>query len=141
MSNQTFLEFIGATGRVPNGYWKDIENFKIYMKWLGRKLGYTNMEDWYKISQKDFRKNSPGGSLINQPHYNSTVNMVSPGIVDTKLIKDLPPKFIEIAAYQNPLKRIADVKDVSNIISFLASDESDYLNGVNIPVNGGNNIL
>ena len=81
------------------------------------------------------------GLAVELANYNSTVNMVSPGIVNTELIKDLPPKFIEIAAYQNPLKRIADVKDVSNIISFLASDESDYLNGVNIPVNGGNNIL
>jgi len=81
------------------------------------------------------------GLAVELANYNSTVNMVSPGIVDTDLIKHLPPKFIELAAYQNPLGRIANVKDISNIISFLGSDESDYLNGVNIPVNGGNSIL
>ena len=73
--------------------------------------------------------------------YNSTVNMLSPGMVDTKLIEDLPPKLIEMTAYQNPLKRIATTTDIAKVVSFLASEESDYINGVNIPVNGGNIIL
>lgn len=66
-----------------------------------------------------------------------TINMVSPGMVDTKLLSKLPPKLIEITSDQNPLKRIANPEDVANVISFLASSKSDYLNGVNIPVNGG----
>ena len=73
--------------------------------------------------------------------YNSTVNMLSPGMVDTKLIENLPPKLIEMTAYQNPLKRIATTTDIAKVVSFLASEESDYINGVNIPVNGGNIIL
>jgi NAD(P)-dependent dehydrogenase (short-subunit alcohol dehydrogenase family) len=69
--------------------------------------------------------------------YGCTVNMICPGMVDTNLLKHLPPKLIEITAQQNPLKRIADPEDVANVVSFLASDKSDYLNGVSIPVNGG----
>jgi 3-oxoacyl-[acyl-carrier protein] reductase len=69
--------------------------------------------------------------------YNSTVNMISPGMVTTNLIKGLPPKLIEMTAETNPLKRIANPQDVSNTVLFLCSDGSDYLNGVNILVNGG----
>jgi 3-oxoacyl-[acyl-carrier protein] reductase len=78
---------------------------------------------------------------IELAEYNSTVNMLSPGMVDTKLIENLPSKLIEMTAYKNPLKRIASTNDIANVISFLASEESDYINGVNIPVNGGNIIL
>lgn len=69
---------------------------------------------------------------------NCTFNMVSPGMVNTRLLSNLPPKLIELTAANNPLKRIAEASDVSKVISFLASDDSDYLNGVNIPINGGN---
>lgn len=66
-----------------------------------------------------------------------TVNMVSPGMVNTGLISNLPPKLIEITAAKNPLKRIATPADVANVVLFLSSDDSDYLNGANIIVNGG----
>lgn len=69
--------------------------------------------------------------------YNCTFNMISPGMVDTNLLSNLPPKLIEITAAKNPMGRIAESNDVARVISFLASEESDYLNGVNIPVNGG----
>lgn len=69
--------------------------------------------------------------------FNCTVNMVSPGMTSTGLIANLPPKLIEITATNNPLKRIASPVDVANIVAFLASDESDYMNGTNILINGG----
>lgn len=69
--------------------------------------------------------------------YGTTVNMISPGMVDTNLLKKLPPKLIEITAEKNPMKRIATPADVAELILYLASDAADYLNGVNIPVNGG----
>lgn len=73
--------------------------------------------------------------------YNMTFNIVSPGMTDTNLISTLPSKVVEIAALNNPLKRIAKPEDVSNVVLFLAEDTSDYLNGVNIAVNGGGTML
>lgn len=67
-----------------------------------------------------------------------TFNMVSPGMVNTNLLKNLPPKMSELTSYNNPMKRIAEPIDVARVIAFLISDEADYLNGVNIPINGGN---
>jgi NAD(P)-dependent dehydrogenase (short-subunit alcohol dehydrogenase family) len=72
--------------------------------------------------------------------YGSRVNMVSPGITRTNLISNLPAKLIEIAKQQNPLGRIAAPEDVSGVVSFLVSSDANYLNGVNIPVNGGNTL-
>lgn len=37
------------------------------MQWLGAKLGFGKLEDWYKITQKDFYANKGRGLLIN--HY------------------------------------------------------------------------
>lgn len=69
--------------------------------------------------------------------YGSTVNMVSPGMVDTRLSDNLPPKLKEIVAAKNPLHRLALAVDVAAVVFFLSSEEADYLNGVNIPINGG----
>ena len=69
--------------------------------------------------------------------YGSTVNMVSPGLVETPLTSYLPKKLVEITAQSNPMKRNACPQDVSKVIGFLASDRSDYLNGINVVVNGG----
>ncbi|MBU2510537.1 SDR family oxidoreductase [bacterium] len=70
--------------------------------------------------------------------FGSTVNMISPGMVETSLLDNLPPKLVEMVAWENPLKRNATPGDVANAVSFLASEGSNYLNGINIMVNGGN---
>lgn len=69
--------------------------------------------------------------------YGSTVNIVSPGMVETPLLETVPSVFKELSADQNPLGRIAIPKDVTSAILFLASDSAGYLNGANITVNGG----
>lgn len=42
---------------VPQGYWKERENRVSYLKWLGKSLGYRKLEDWYRLSRKDFEFN------------------------------------------------------------------------------------
>ena len=49
--------------KVKQGTWKNIENHKIYMDWLGLQLGYKTFDDWYKISCKDIKNNYGGGLL------------------------------------------------------------------------------
>jgi len=72
---------------------------------------------------------------------NCTFNMVSPGMVDTPLLDHLHPKIREVNAFKNPMKRIARPSDVAEVISFLVSEKAEYLNGVNIPINGGNVLI
>lgn len=73
--------------------------------------------------------------------YGSTVNMISPGMVKTPLLSSVPSKLIEMNEEQNPLKRIATPEDIANVVAFLASDQSDYLNGALITVNGGSAMI
>jgi len=56
---------------------------------------------------------------------------------ETKFLDGINEKLIELNAYQNPLKRNAVVSDITPIIKMLISSESDYINGVNIPITGG----
>ena len=67
--------------------------------------------------------------------------MISPGMIETDLLSNLPRKLIEINASQNPLGRNGSAEDIASLISFLASDKADYLNGINIPVNGGGKLI
>ena len=62
--------------KVKSNYWQNKENHKKYMDWLGKELGYTTMEDWYKITQKDITDNY-GGGLINRYYNGSCIELVS----------------------------------------------------------------
>ena len=66
-----------------------------------------------------------------------TVNMISPGLTDTELTADIPEKIKLITASQTPLRRLATVEDIAGVISFLASDKSNFITGENIRINGG----
>ena len=65
------------------------------------------------------------------------INMVTPSLVTTELTSDIPEKIKLLTAAQTPLRRLANAADVAGVISFLASDKSDFLTGENIRVNGG----
>lgn len=73
--------------------------------------------------------------------FSCTVNCISPGMVETQLLNSFPQKMIELTKLQNPLKRIATPQDVANVVAFLSSDQSDYLNGAHITINGGSVFL
>jgi 3-oxoacyl-[acyl-carrier protein] reductase len=65
------------------------------------------------------------------------INMVTPSLVNTELTADIPEKIKLLSAAQTPLRRLALAEDVAGVISFLASEKSDFLAGENIRVNGG----
>jgi len=65
------------------------------------------------------------------------VNLVSPGMTDTELISDIPEKIKLLTSAKTPLKRLAQPKDIANAISYLVSEESDFLTGETIRINGG----
>ena len=52
------------------GFWDNTENHKDYADWLYTELGYTSMEDWYKVSRRDIANNDGGGLL--KLHYKSS---------------------------------------------------------------------
>ena len=68
---------------------------------------------------------------------NINVNSVSPGFIETDMTKALSSDQIEALTKNIPLGRIASPEEVSSVINFLLSDESSYITGENINVNGG----
>ncbi len=66
-----------------------------------------------------------------------TVNAVAPGFIDTSMTGVLPEKLRKEMAAAIPMKRIGLPQDVANVISFLCSEESSYVTGEVIRVDGG----
>ena len=58
-------------------------------------------------------------------------------MTDTDQIADVPERYKLVTAAKTPLKRLAKPKDVASVVAFLASEESDFLCGETIRVNGG----
>ncbi len=66
-----------------------------------------------------------------------TTNMVSPGLTISELTANVASRAKEVEARRNPLRRLATADDTAAAVSFLASLEGGYVNGVNLPVTGG----
>ena len=66
------------------------------------------------------------------------VNALCPGMIDTDFhnvhTKDEVRRNVEAAS---PVKRQGTSEDVANLVSFLASDESSFITGANVDINGG----
>jgi len=65
------------------------------------------------------------------------VNAIAPGWVETEMNKDLTPDIMEYEKERILKKRIGTPKDVANLVSFLISDEAEYINGEIIVIDGG----
>lgn len=65
------------------------------------------------------------------------INAISPSMIETKFLDNINTKLVELNAYNHPLKRNAMVGDITPVIKMLISKESDYINGINIPITGG----
>ncbi len=68
---------------------------------------------------------------------NVTVNAVTPGFIVTDMTEDMTDKAREAMTAQIPLGRLGESEDVANAVLFLASDQSSYITGQVLGVNGG----
>ena len=65
------------------------------------------------------------------------VNAVAPGFIETGMTDVLKDEIKEEIAKSIPLKRMGTTEDVANVVKFLASEESSYITGQVINVDGG----
>jgi len=68
---------------------------------------------------------------------NLNINCVSPGFIKTAMTDKIDEKFKEIIVSKIPSARLGEPDDVANAVLFLVSDQSNYINGETIHVNGG----
>jgi 3-oxoacyl-[acyl-carrier protein] reductase len=65
------------------------------------------------------------------------VNAVAPGFTMTPMMETVPEKVLDDIKQKTPLRRLGDPQDIANTYLFLASDESAFITGQVIAVNGG----
>ncbi len=71
-----------------------------------------------------------------------TVNAISPGIVDTPMVRDSTDaeRMTQVLA-SIPMGRLADAAEIASLVTFLASDEAAYITGANVDIHGGELII
>ncbi|SDG73796.1 3alpha(or 20beta)-hydroxysteroid dehydrogenase [Planococcus glaciei] len=93
-------------------------------------IGYTDT----KFAVRGMTKSA----AIECAHYGIRVNSVHPGVIATPMIMQEDTKAaVEAFAQHIPLKRVAESEEVSNMVLFLASDDSSYSTGSEFVVDGG----
>jgi 3-oxoacyl-[acyl-carrier protein] reductase len=128
-------------GMKAEGYGRIINIISTSVKQPLNGLGVSNTIRGAVASWSKTLANELGG-------FNITVNNVLPGATNTVRLKSIienkakktgqtEEAVLETMKNQVPMKRIAEAEEVANAIAFLASPAASYINGINIPVDGG----
>lgn len=97
---------------------------------VGGAVGYTDT----KFAVRGLTK----AAAMECTHYGIRVNSVHPGVIATPMVVQEDTKAaVEEFAKHIPLKRVAKPEEVTNMVLFLASDESSYATGAEFIVDGG----
>lgn len=128
-------------GMIETGYGRIINVISTSVKQPLNNLGVSNtirgaVANWSKTMANELGK------------FGITVNNVLPGATNTNRLQSIAKNksqktgesttaIFDGMANESPMKRIAEPIEIANAIVFLASPEASYINGINIPVDGG----
>jgi 3-oxoacyl-[acyl-carrier protein] reductase len=65
------------------------------------------------------------------------VNAVSPGLIETEMLNDIPATYMDEMKKRIPLGRLGTADEVAGVVSFLCSKDATYITGHTLSVNGG----
>ena len=68
---------------------------------------------------------------------NININCISPGFIKTAMTDKIDEKFKEVIVSKIPSARLGEPEDIANAVFFLSSNQSGYINGETLHVNGG----
>ncbi|WP_096273365.1 glucose 1-dehydrogenase [Paucisalibacillus globulus] len=125
--------FLGIKAVIPSMKKADggsIVNISSINGLVGGAIGYTDT----KFAVRGMTK----AAALGLAHYGIRVNSVHPGVIETPMIvqEDSKETIKEFAKYI-PNGRVAKPEEVSNLVLYLASDESSYSTGAEFVVDGG----
>jgi len=69
--------------------------------------------------------------------YGITVNSISPGFVDSRMVRSIPENVREKIIESIPVGRLAAPQEIAWAIAFLANERSGFITGSNLAINGG----
>lgn len=66
-----------------------------------------------------------------------TVNAIAPGYTDTEMVRAVPEKILESIISQIPVGRLGKPDEIARAVEFLCSDDSSFITGSTLSINGG----
>jgi NAD(P)-dependent dehydrogenase (short-subunit alcohol dehydrogenase family) len=99
-------------------------------------FGYKRAQDAYTASKGALISLSRSIAVV-YGEKNIRSNVIHPGFVDTPMQREFTEEKKKAIAQAIPLGRLAQAEDVARVALFLASDESSYITGAEITVDGG----
>ena len=75
--------------------------------------------------------------VIEYAKKNININCISPGFIKTVMTDKIDEKFKEVIISKIPSTRLGEPDDIANAVLFLSSNQSNYINGETLHVNGG----
>ncbi|HSI66427.1 MAG TPA: 3-oxoacyl-ACP reductase FabG [Planococcus sp. (in: firmicutes)] len=109
----------------------------------GKIVNISSVSSWGNVGQANYSASKAGvlgftKSLAKENGgKNITVNAIAPGQIDTEMTKDLPENIQMMALMLTPAGRLGKPDEVASVARFLSSDDSSFINGECIHVNGG----
>ena len=69
-----------------------------------------------------------------------TVNTVSPGYMNTKMVEAVPREILDRIVEEIPVGRLGETREIAALVAFLCSDEAAFITGANYSINGGHHM-
>ena len=69
-----------------------------------------------------------------------TVNTVSPGYMNTKMVDTVPQDILARIVDEIPVGRLGDTREIAALVGFLCSEEASFITGANYSINGGHHM-
>ena len=66
-----------------------------------------------------------------------TVNGIAPGYIDTEMVAAVPEEVLDKIVAQIPAGRLGKAEEIARCVSFLASDDTGFITGSTLTINGG----
>ncbi|MBF0446196.1 MAG: acetoacetyl-CoA reductase [Magnetococcales bacterium] len=66
-----------------------------------------------------------------------TVNTVSPGYINTNMMKAIPEDILNKIIAQIPVGRLGEAEEIAQLVAYIASDAAAFMTGANVDMNGG----
>jgi NAD(P)-dependent dehydrogenase (short-subunit alcohol dehydrogenase family) len=76
-------------------------------------------------------------TTLEYARYGVTCNAVLPGLIATELVQMMPEEMKQRALGATPARRIGEMREVAELVAFLASDRAAFINGATIHIDGG----
>lgn len=116
---------------------------KMRQQKYGKIVNLSSTSAWGNAGQVNYSASKAGmigltKSLAKElGNKNITVNAIAPGLIDTEMTRSIPEPMKSMAIMLCPAARAGDPSEVASVVSFLASDDSSFVNGECIKVCGG----